>query len=231
MPTNYLKKLGYKKYYRTMMRKLRPSRLQTLQKMTGVRPKYGRSRLERRINNIESRLSTEVLFFDNNVAPTAVDNAGAYQVIFNAISQGDGENDRTAEKVKGKNLVLNYTAKINASATNTTLAMAIVYDKKPAIGATSWTTVYQNAVPQSQFLKDNGDRYVVLKHMVLSLNNAGKNAVSGKIFINLKDIASEWSSSTNTAFTKGRLSLVAISDEATNTPTLTVYSRYNFYDN
>lgn len=226
---SFASRYNYKR--RNMMRKPRPSRLRTVQKMTGIKRRYARTRLEARINNLESRLASEVRYYDSNVAPTAIDNTGTFNALLNSVSQGDGETNRQGEHVKSKNLIINYTAKINASATNTTMSMAIILDKKPEVGSAPWTTVYASAVPQSLFNKDNGDRFVVLKHVQIGLNNAGRNAINGQLYIPLTNIPVEWNSATGTDFSTNRLAMIAISDEATNTPTLSVYSRYNFYDN
>lgn len=233
MPKRYSK--------RRVPKKSKPSKLKTVQKMTGNEPNtlmekianYGGKigAVAGTVAKIMALINVETKYKDYTQTPATVANASGYSAILNALSQGSAEDERAGEKVVSKDLIFQYSAKINASATNTLLTFFIAYDKKPEVGSVAYTDVMASANPISLINKDNSDRFVLLKKITLNLNSNGRQSAIGKIYIPLTRIHCSWNSSTSTDFEQGRIFMMAISDEATNQPTLGFTSRYNYYDN
>lgn len=221
--------------------KSRPSRLKTVKKMVGTTPetyiekiaKYGGKigAVAGTVAKIMALINVETKYFETS-SSNPVSNTGTYQVTLNNIAGGTAENQRVGEKVVNDNLIINYVAKVNASATNTLMRIIVFFDKKPEVSyPPTWLQVMTSATPVSQNNKDNGDRFIMLRSVMVPLTSQGAQQKVGKIFVPLSKIHSSWNSSSGTDFEQGAIFLYAIADEATNTPTLEFTSRINYYDN
>lgn len=234
-------KRNYYKGKRTYRKKRynRPSRLQTVRKLAGQPAESMVDRIARyggaigkvasTVAGIASLINVETKNYDSSFNST-ISSSGTGQS-FVDIGQGNADNQRNGEKVVSKDLNINYDLTCNSSATNTTVGLAIVMDKKPEVGASNWATVFSANDPNAMLNKDNTDRYIILKRLTIPLSSITNSHASGKIYLNLKRIHIEWNSSTSTDFEKNNIFMLMISNEATNTPTLKYYARYNFYDN
>ena len=139
----YYKKYGKRSYRRNYQRK-GSRRLKTFRKMTGGTPetvvdkiaRYGGAvgTIAKTVSGIMSMINVETKYYDKVFPLNPVSNIGGYVGLLNDISAGNGESERSGEKVVGKELLVNYQAQIaNTTVPNTLIAMYVVYDKKPEL--------------------------------------------------------------------------------------------------
>lgn len=235
-------KKSYKKSYKSK-KPYRQSRLKTVKKMVGDAPETMVEKISRyggalgtvagTVARIMSMINVETKFFETSTSATAMGNTSgtAFNTTINQIAGGTAENQRIGEKVVNSNLIINYVAKIHASATATLAKLVVVYDKKPEIASAAWSAVMLADTPLSQLNKDNGDRFIILAVRTFPLGSTSSQTLCGKIYIPLNKVHSDWNSTTGSDFEKGEIKVMALSDEGTNQPTLAITTRLNYYDN
>lgn len=153
------------------------------------------------------------------------------------IPQGDTDITRDGAQVKCLRLLVRYLAVINASATTTFLRVMIIKDKQTnqAIYAAGdlLTDITATDAINSPMNLDNKYRFQVLYNRVHIMSITGANAaIKGEVFKDI-DLKLRFDNSTPSIadLTSNSLSLVFISDQATNTPTVTFFSRLRYVDN
>lgn len=232
----YSKKKGYSK------RKPYGKKLRSTRKLIGQAPestvdkiaRYGGAigSVARTVSQMMNWINVETKRYDLVQVFAGVSSAGLYNLILNQIAQGNADNQRSGEKVVGKDLLINYALRISPSAPNTTVGIFVVYDKKPEVGGMTWLDYKDDGSPIAQSNVDNGDRYVTLKKVLIQLNQSGRPSAVGQMRISLNRIHSEWNSGLATDFEKGAIHLIACSDQTgDNVPLLEVRSRYRYFDN
>lgn len=187
-------------------------------------------------NQAKKMINSEKKYLDTVVTATNVDNTGTtYNQIINAIPEGDDYNSRDGRSILNDSIHLTYTAKVNSSATNTILKMVLVCDKKPdATTACSYNQVYGSAAVNAQINKaSEGDRFVILAKRVLKLNPGASPSITGDIYYKLNGVHTKYDGTGSTIgdVEKNAYFVIAVSDEATNYPTLAFTSRFSWYDN
>lgn len=191
------------------------------------------AQLYRTVNHMKNMINCEKKYVDATTS-SVVPSSGTYAFFCNGLAEGDDYNARNGRSILMDSLHLRWSAKVNSSATNTLLRIIVVADKKPDVGTPSYTDVMGGASTIAQIDKEAvGDRYVILRNKLLSLNPGANPARTGDIFISLKGIHQKFdnTSSGSTDLESNGIWVFATADEATNTPTLSINSRFSYYDN
>lgn len=182
--------------------------------------------IKRAINQDE-----EVKYVDTLTSAT-VANSGTYIVPLADLAQGAAMGQRIGLEAKIKAYKITMSLKENASATNTVYRILIVKDKKPVLSTNIvWTDVVKSAVPHAQYNMDNfRSRFVIYKDIFAGtgISNTNHEYNFRKTFKN-GQVQKYTDAATNTQ-NQGRFYLIAISDEATNVPTLSVSTRVLYTD-
>lgn len=153
-------------------------------------------------------------------------------VSLNAIGQGDDKDDRNGNSIKNKSLLVRMRAEQNSSATNTSLRVLFIRDKQVNGSTPLVTDVLQAANPLSSLNTDYGKRFVVLADSLFSLSSNGTTCSHRKIFKKL-GFHTEFGGTGNSVadINSGAIWMLAVSDEATNTPTLFYNTKVRYLDN
>jgi len=230
---------------RPFARKSRPSKYarktNNTKKMMGHAMNYALQRakgaggyigmLARNVDLIKSFINVETKYLDiaNNTAASSALNS--YSIVLNPVVEGDDYFQRQGRSILNDSLTLNYTYTANAGALQTFCRVIVVADLKPDIGAAVISDVLGGSAGfLTQIDKaSNGDRFVILKSMILSTNANNPN-MSGKIHLNLKGTHTLFDATTSD-HEKNKLYIMAVSDQATNAPALAFYSRFRYKDN
>jgi hypothetical protein len=239
MARNYRKNFtrkNFKRRFNNNFNSKSKRKLGTLQRMTGVRPKrsfvpYGQ--LVRRVENINSRLSSETKFIDTPIS-LAVDDSLVEQL--SICSEGSGPGDRIGTRIKYRSLTCKYIVLL-ADAYNlvppVAVRVSIILDKKPKMGIPIWSTIYTGNNVTALVDLQGGDRFVILKTHGFLLYNTYMRAVTFEDYIDLKDINAEWEGSLATDMEKNAIYLVANSSVGIglNPPVIVGNARLRYFDN
>lgn len=185
----------------------------------------------RTVMGIAKMVNTELKYHDTNGSGTQTNTLGVNYL--SNLGTGTSDQTRTGNSILGKDLQVNYTITMNASATNTFFRIMIIVDKQcDGADPTGGSILSDPTRVTSPLNKDFTNRFVNLRDTVLSLSTSGNTNVSGKIYIKVPwHIYYDGSSSTNSSFKENQLFLIMLSNETTNPPTVTWNGRFNFYDN
>ncbi len=152
------------------------------------------------------------------------------------IGQGTGESEREGNQIKVTSVYLDYFISINASATDTTIRIMIFVDKQPNGASTTLTELLSDPTSPANIVSpiNLGNKYRINmlynKRHQLSIN--GRRNAQGKRYIKQQlKVRYSGSGSTISALTTNNIRFIAISDEATNTPTIECSMRTRFIDN
>lgn len=150
---------------------------------------------------------------------------------FTGIAQGDGDNSRDGNSILCKGLSLRGLLTIHASAGNTQVRLVIVMDKQQVADSlpTMANVLAGNSI-QSFLNKDTVGRFQILYDKVHLLDNNTRTQQFVKIWLPI-DKHIRYNGTTSGDIQKNGLHIVQVSNEATNTPTITWTSRVYYYDN
>lgn len=229
MPPKYRKKTYRKKTYTrkpkpalTMMGKLSRG-VRTVRQIAGA------------VNQMRSMINCEKKFHDVSYGLAVNNSANTYAQLLNGISEGDDYLNRNGRSILNSSININYTAKVNSSATNTLLRLVLICDKKPDnTSAATYLQIYGTALVNGHINKaSEGDRFVIMAKRTIKLNPLSGQSATGSLFYTLTGTHTKYDGTGGTAndVEKNAYYVVAVSDEATNTPTLEIYSRFSFFDN
>ncbi len=184
---------------------------------------------------VKKLLNVEYKFHDKQITATAIPSAPSIIQMTN-IAQGDTASTRDGASIKWTKLSVRATVKIHASAVSTQVRLILVLDRQTngAIYAASDflqdTTINDNII--SMYNLDNKFRFRALKDVVIDLEDNGTQSrqINWTIPMSTKCRFSGTAGDI-TDLSSYSLSLINISSEATNTPTLTFVSRLRYIDN
>lgn len=225
---NYRRRGKGKSHIKTMMGHVADRALSYASSMggaTGV--------LARNVLLLKNLVNAETKYLDTTGGPSAVSNAvGSFGTALNLVQESSDYNGREGRSIINDSITVNWILTINASATNTFIRCMIVSDKKPDVSAANIGDVIGSSGDYlTQIDKEkNGDRFVILKNWLVNLSSVSKQSDQGKIYLNLKGTHTTFSNTT-TGLEKNRLIFFAISNEATNTPTIYFNCRFRYRDN
>lgn len=187
---------------------------------------------------IKRLMNVEVKFFDvSGVAVAIPDGVGTIVQLTN-IPQGDTDITRDGAQVKLMSIDFKAFINMSASATASTVTIMLIVDKQTnqAIYTTTALlhTVTNALSVVSPLNLDNKFRFRVLKRWIFDINNDGRNKKVLKWhhkFGNNMKIRFDNSTSAIEDLTSKSLSLLFISTEGTNEPTIHFFNRLRFVDN
>lgn len=217
----------------------RPRRKPAYKSMLGAGAKaldYVPGVVGRSLRLVRSMINVEKHYADVG-SNTAITSTGAtFSHLCNGIGTGDDFNSRTGRSILSKSLQVKYSLNIHASAVNTWVHWAIVVDKNPdSATACSHDAVYGASSTYLSMIDraNEGDRFVILRQYDTKLDNKASPTVVGTDYIDLSNIHClyDGTGATIASIEKNAIFVVAVSNEPTNTPTLTLNTRYSWFDN
>lgn len=219
-----------------------PKRTQKIRKLAGQAPVTWAETLARSagplgklassVATIAGLVNAEDKFVDTTVSGTGITNAGTYSQWLTAIQEGDDQSQRNGRNILSKHLQCNFKVVGHASAASTVITLALVMVKavEPDV-ITPWPDVFAASTPTALINKNNSENFIILKKFTIQLSNTGSNVALRRVFINLKGIHIRYDGTASTDRDQNNIILLAISDQATNTPSLYADIRYAYYDN
>lgn len=186
------------------------------------------------VKYVKGIINSEVHLHDQNVviATTSTDYTGSFNSL-SLIQQGDTNAERVGMSILAKSLLIKYVCNMNASSVGTNLRLMVVMDKSDSNTAPTTadllSQVTSTVAPISPLRKFALQRYRVLadKCVLLTGTNDFKH---GSIYVPVNKHL-KYDGPENTKSTFNQLYLVVVSNEATNSPSLTATSRLSYYDN
>lgn len=184
-------------------------------------------------------VNSEIKFHDVQATNTAYDSTGTI-VNLSTIAQGDGDNARDGSSIKLAHLTMRMSWSSNTTDTTPQRVRMILFRGKnekstpPTISTLlEDTTQYDNIVsPKNWDHKFNTrvlyDRVIVLTPNASASNQSKELVISKKLYGHVKFATND---TAGTDIENGGLYMLIVSDETTNAPTCTFYSRLTFYDN
>lgn len=185
-------------------------------------------------------VNSEVKFHDAQQTQTNIDTNGNVHSLC-TIAQGDGDNSRDGSSIKLAHLTIRGTLQGNANETSPTRVRIILLRGKGERGTTpTFATTLEDITnfdaivsPKSWNNKFNS-KILYDKVFMLYPYNVGNNGSTKYFKINMKlygHVKWETANTDGTDIEDGGLYLMMISDEGTNMPNTTYYSRLTYYDN
>lgn len=176
-------------------------------------------------------INSELKHFDATPVNTTVGTTATIASLC-PTTQGDADNTFQGNSIMAKSIQINYRIGMSASATSTRVLIAVVLDTRPVGGSVpAFTDIFANSTTFAFLnIDDQIGRFRVLyrrTHM-MSINQTSQE-VQRKIYRKLGNLHVKYNDAQGV--TLNNLLIVALSDEATNTPMVTVSSRIRYYDN
>lgn len=185
-------------------------------------------KLQRQVNFIKGMVNAEKHYVDVDLSVNP-SNTGSVQLI-NTIAQGDDVNNRQGNSVLCKYLRFIMNGAMNGSATNTIIRIIIFCDTANQ-GVTPSVTDYLTGANTTSFKNvDNHKRFVTLRDKTYHMSINGVREIADYIYCKT-NFHLRYSGAGSTSVLQNALYLLIISNEATNTPVVTIQSRTAFYDN
>ncbi len=197
---------------------------------------YGKAARQvwRDVKSVKRLINVEFKFFDN-ILFTTVTTTPQIQPLSN-ITQGDAASQRDGNQVKCLSIQLSYYWSMNDNARTTAIRVMLVKDKQTnqaqftASDLLSFTDPIDNLV--SPYNRDNRRRFTVLHDRKILLNTSGQQQhIFGKKFRQDQHLRYDANVGDITDLTQASYSLLIVSSELTNVPTLNLIARLNYVDN
>ena len=152
-------------------------------------------------------------------------------VHLSAIAVGDAEGSRTGNSLLSKYLYIKGSLLMNGSALATKVRLVFIRDKQQ-VGDTSpgYTDVYEAANTLAFLNKNTVGRFDVLFDKTYNLDTINNQVVMPDLYLKLNSHI-RYNGTASTDIQKGGLYAMIISDQATNTPTCSIFARLMYVDN
>lgn len=202
----------------------------------------GYSRLANDVSWVAGKLNSELKFYDisGSMAPN---NVTGTSVLSNAMGQGASSQQRVGNNIRMKHFMIRGRVNINASAASTITKIVVVVDRQANGTAPAYSSsaggagVYENASVESWRDLGNARRYKVLATRIIKVDSTESPEKYFQISVRFP----RWLGKTYYFpglsggaigdLATNSLYVLAFSDEATNTPTVTYHQRLRFVDN
>lgn len=184
---------------------------------------------------VKSLLNVEVKNHDVKFQTTAITDSAMITQLTN-IAVGDTTIQRDGSQIKMVGFDLNYFIGISGSAASTLVRVMVVLDKQTNQAIYTSADLLADATILDIVISprnlDNMRRFTVLYDKVHTFTLSGRNVVHVKKYIK-KDIIFRYDASTPdiTDLTSNSLSMLTVSNEVTNDPTMTFFGRLRYIDN
>lgn len=168
----------------------------------------------------------------DDTAGTAVTNSGTNLDDLCVIPIGDDEISRDGTSIKPINLVMRYALTKHASATNTLVRLVIFRTKFENDTAPTVASIFPSNPLLKSKIADKRFSTKILYDKYFTLTSSGQSMRAGTIALKLHGhINYDGGETTGDDKEAGGIYLLAVSSEATNTPTLSYFTRLTFTDN
>ncbi len=184
---------------------------------------------------VKKLLNVEYKFHDVQLTTSAITPTGTIVQLTN-IPQGDTDISRDGAQVKLTSTVSKFFIASNSSAFQTNIRVMLVLDKQTNGAIYTMLDLLKdtdgNDIIVSQLNLDNQYRFRVLYDKVISLSNVGITSAHRAIHKKLQHKLRFESSTPSIADLNSKsFSLVFISNQTTNSPLVTLFSRIKYLDN
>lgn len=180
----------------------------------------------RGVQFVRGLVNAEYKNYDLSFSPTT-DTTGSVTPLTN-VTQGVASTNREGNSCRAKSILCNYTVTKNGAASSTFIRLILFKwndDTNPTV-----TTVLDSANINAPMSIANSDKYKIMMDKRIDLDSAVRISYMQKYYRKL-NWETKWTAAGNTAYKEGHIWLLAISDQATNTPTVSFYTRFRFIDN
>lgn len=178
-----------------------------------------------------------VEFKQHNINRTsAAMNTTFTQSFLTNLSQGGDDTERDGNSLRMKSIQIKGFVKQNASAAQTLVRLLVVHDKQTNQALFTPADLLFDVTPGDAIISarniDNMKRFHVLWDKVITLDSAASGTKTFSFYKKL-NIAIRYDENAGdiTDLTQSSLNFMQVSDEATNTPTITVHIRLRYIDN
>ncbi len=191
--------------------------------------------LAKQVYQLKKMVNVEYKNFDIQLTNGTATPAGAIQQATN-IGQGDTTITRDGSNVKLVSLYFKGNVRINPNAVNSSVRIMLIWDKQTNgsiyAPADLLLDVTADDIITSPLNLDNMFRFIVLYDRTFSLSAGGTTLINFKYYkkLNMK-IRYDAAAATIADVTSNSLSILRITDEATDLPTVTYTHRLRFVDN
>ncbi len=191
--------------------------------------------LARQVWKLKRMVNVEYKNFDIQLTNGTATSAGAIQQATN-IAQGDTTITRDGNQAKLVSLFFRGNVRINQSATSSSVRIMLIWDRQTNGVVYNVSDVLLDVTADdiitSPLNIDNKFRFTVLWDKIFSLSITGTQLINFKYYKKLNlPIRFDAAAGTIAAVTSNSLSILRITDEATNLPTVTYTHRLRFVDN
>ncbi len=195
-----------------------------------ARAAYNMAKKAHKFLNVEFKAHT--ILSTSTVIP---DGAGTIIQLSN-ISEGNSAITRDGQQIKVTSIFFNAHVRMHSSATQSLVTVMLIRDNSTNQAIYTTGDLLENvaniASVQSPPNINNTSRFRILKRWIFKLDSASNTSkYFSHNFALQQKIRFDANDGTITDLTKSSLSLLFISDESTNTPTIRFYHRLRFVDN
>ncbi len=180
-------------------------------------------------------LNVEYKFLDVQNTEAAVSTTPSVN-ISSIILQGDGGSARDGNSVKAVGIRLNYMITLNTSAVSSQIRVILIHDKQTNGALAAAGDILQDVTADdgivSPYNLDNKYRFRMLYDRVHTLSDNGRQSIAVKKYFKLNQkLRFDGTAGDITDIPSSSYLLLFVSNEPTNTPTITRHSRLRFIDN
>lgn len=183
----------------------------------------GVQQIRKLINVEEHRVDTAI--------GAAIDSAGSVTHL-TAVAAGDTAATRTGSSILLKGLHMRFALITHASAATTVVRILVVKDKQQVSDTTPAVTgILNSADVLSHVVPDFTERFTILKDMTHILDLVGNPIKTFDFKLNMTGTHVRYNGTAGTDIQQNGVFVLLLSNQPTNTPTVSVQSRLTFYDN
>lgn len=188
--------------------------------------------LARDVYGLRQLVNTEFKYVDH--VATITPSTTATLLALNDMAQGDTSSTRDGQSILMKSVYLQFTSTINASGVATFIRCILFLDSQANASIATVATLLLNATDvTSPLLIGSGNRYKVLYDRRIALTSAGRQGAISKCYkrLNIHTKYNTGNAGTIADIVSNSLVLLFMSNEATNTPSISYSARLRFIDN
>lgn len=181
------------------------------------------------VNMLKGIVNAEKKRFDVRV--TSSSSTTAAIAVLTGVAQGDDATDRNGNSILAKYMQVRVDTTMSGSATATVTRMIILVDtQNQGTNPTAALILQDPTTYLSPLNIDSTQRFTVLCDKFFTTSINGQRMTNYKRYIPL-NFHLKYTGSAGSTFNKNNIFVLYMSNEATNVPDFTLYSRLVFYDN
>lgn len=221
--------MPYRKRPRNFRRRRRVKRGGLLSRFSNMRVGTVARKAMAGVRYLKSLVNSETFHKDSSVSGAVSTTPSVNHLT--AIATGDADASRTGNSILCKRLTYNMSINMNVSSSDTWLRMVLLVDTQQ-VGDTApqWTDVFSAATISSLLNVETLGRFTILRDKIYTMSISGRRNLQLKGSIPLK-FHTRYNGNNSTDIQKNGVYLMFLSNEATNTPTVTSVWRLHYHDN